>query len=175
MLGIGVRVLTLDVGAMTLTKIQAAHAIFKRMVLEERRSAGGGIAPSGVGGNSDSIVDAPTHREEGNSSDASLQEQINQLERTLQRRDHEIAILVDMVKQKGLAPRASKQISHLFTEQRDDAAEIESSAANVTETLKMPPKAMVCGVERCNDQSVLDEPSKAFDWFKERYPGVACH
>ena len=158
----------LDLGTITLTKIQAAHAIFKRMVLEERKRGGDTISGSGTGDDQ-----ALANRECSNRTDASLQEQVNQLEKTLQRRDHEIAILVDMVKQKGLARRASRQVSHLFTEQRDDdAAEIESSAANVAAGITA--NEMVCGVERCNDKSVLDEPSKAFDWFKVRYPGVVA-
>ena len=31
----------------------------------------------------------------------------------------------------------------------------------------------VCGVPICSDKRVLDEPSLAFSWFKDRYPGLA--
>ncbi|KAL7458244.1 hypothetical protein ACHAWC_009795 [Mediolabrus comicus] len=32
----------------------------------------------------------------------------------------------------------------------------------------------VCGVPLCKDSLILDEPSNAFAWFKERYPGLAA-
>lgn len=31
----------------------------------------------------------------------------------------------------------------------------------------------VCGVPVCRDNRVVDEPNLAFEWFKERYPGLA--
>lgn len=32
----------------------------------------------------------------------------------------------------------------------------------------------VCGVPRCRDKNVLDDPEAAFRWYKERYPGLAA-
>ena len=32
----------------------------------------------------------------------------------------------------------------------------------------------VCGVLFCSDQKILNEPNAAFEWFKDRYPGVSA-
>lgn len=187
----------LDVGTVTLTRMQYAHGILKRMLLAERSGCSGGICdPTGTGGSAYTA------------GDASLK--LSELERTLQRRDHEIAILVDMVKKKnGLPPTASfQQVAHLFRtssdigiDQRDESATTneqevvsvdgsnyshssalcptDADASTVVEDGSQPTRAMqqrsksavFCGVERCVDREIVEDPSAAFQFFRQRYPG----
>ena len=170
----------LDIGAVTLTRMQFAHTIFKRMLLAGTSSR---TCANDANGNA-------TYSLRGSATDSSLREKVSELERTLQRRDHEIAILVDMVKTKnGLPPTASfRQVAHLFSDdQRDESSATDeqeglpavgftgvSAAVEVGPPAKMQqhPKAIVCGVERCVDREIIDEPSTAFDFFRQRYPGT---
>ena len=183
----------LDVGTVTLTRMQYAHSILKRMLLAERSGCSGGT-PIGTGGNAYTA------------GDASLR--VSELERTLQRRDHEIAILVDMVKKKnGLPPIASfQQVVHLFrtsSDQRDESTTISeqeaisvdggnysrssalctTDASTIVEDGPQAARSMqqrskstsstVCGVERHVDREIVENPSAAFHFFRQRYPGSA--
>ena len=172
----------LDVGTVTLSRMQFAHTIFKRMLLAGRSSRS---CANDANGNA-------AHSLRGGATDSSLREKVSELERTLQRRDHEIAILVGMVKTKnGLPPTASfRQVAHLFSDdQRDESSATDEqkyvpaegftgtpAAVEVGPPAKMQqhPKVTVCGVERCVDREIIDEPSAAFDFFRQRYPGTVC-
>ena len=46
-----------------------------------------------------------------------------------------------------------------------------SSLSRRQRHLPPSPATTVCGVKRCDDARVLDDPSTAFGWFLDRYPG----
>lgn len=185
----------LDVGTVTLTRMQYAHTILKRMLLAERSGGFSGGTSTGIGAGGSAST----------AGDASLK--LSELERTLQRRDHEIAILVDMVKKKnGLPPTASFQrVAHLFrtsSDQRDESATtneqevvsadggnssrssalctIDASTCTIVEDGSQAARAIqqrskfivsFCGVESRIDRAIVEDPSAAFHFFRQRYPG----
>ena len=183
----------LDVGTVTLTKMHCAYTIFKRMLLAERSDAGD--TPTFTGS-----IASTTHT----AGDASQRDKASELERKLQRRDHEIAILVEMVKKKnGLPPTESfQQVAHLFHASRDQRDELtttgerevtsvtgndsgssalcDSNASTIVQdglhaarTVQQRSKSRtICGVERCIEREIIDDPSAAFNFFRQRYPGT---
>jgi len=156
----------LKMGKITLSRIREVQSIFKEAVLHSRKGK----------------TSAIENRDEGSneSGDADLQKQMMSLKRTLQQRDREIAILVNMIKQGKRIPgsntsqqqakeRASKTVENSTTNGGT------SKPSNITEEKEKPTRNhLVCGVPRCTDGKIIDEPSVAFKWFKERYPGVAA-
>ena len=102
--------------------------------------------------------------------DAELEKQVIQLRNSLQQRDNEIAILVNMVKQ-------GKKIPTDFVAGAE--AESKSTYENVKKEIKEekrnPPRRdlsvkEVCGVPLLTDAVTLDDPAKSFAHFKEHYP-----
>ena len=184
----------LDVGTVTLTKMHCAYTIFKRMLLAERLGYAGDT-PTLTGS-----IASTTHT----AGDASRRDKASELERKLQRRDHEIAILVGMVKKKnGLPPTASfQQVAHLFhgselmatgeltTGEREvtsvtgndsgsyglcdsNASTIVQDGLHAARTVQQRSKSRtVFGVERCIEREIIDDPSAAFNFFRQRYPGT---
>jgi hypothetical protein len=160
---------------MSLSRIKGGFAILKEIVLEAR--AGGALASINTSA-------------EGNTHTGSVEQQIQDLRDSLQQRDSEIAILVNMVK-KGrsvddLAPMAARQA-------RDSSAE-QSRVVLVAGSLPTRPLAEKAlevseakrkadskryhlnslqsrfGVPAPQDGSILEDPQRAFDYFKEFSP-----
>ena len=142
----------LNIGQMTLVKIRDCNAIFKNLVLEARESGEGEGGGLGL-------------------SDSELEKQVTTLRNSLQQRDNEIAILVNMVKQ-------GKKIPANFGQGGSDGggggAEAEAEAKHAFEKVKGEVKEdkkrgpakrdlsekLVCGVKVCFDGNVLDDPAK---------------
>ena len=168
----------LDVGTVTLTRMQFACTIFKRMLVAERS---GNCAD-------DSLRETASAN---TCTCTSLRDQVSELERTLRRRDHEITILVDMVKKKNALPMTAsfQQVAHLFGACSDDqgssnsAVSCDASGSSGASTIEEfgpkermhhPPKATICGVERCVDRKVIEDLSAAFAFFQQQYPGTSA-
>lgn len=81
--------------------------------------------------------------------------QIRYLKKILVQRDEEVKILAETVKNNQMI------------------AKTEEHKADTRTYSKLVPMSSikVCGVDRCADWSIISEPSKAFDWFRERHPG----
>ena len=154
----------LNIGEMTLVKIRDCNAIFKNLVLEAREGGGGG--GGGGGGEGSSGL-----------SDRELEKQVVTLKNSLQQRDNEIAILVNMVKQ-------GKKIPTDFTAGSAEA-QAKSTYENVRKEVKdekhqrsAPRRDLsekeVSGVKICREMDILDDPARAFARFKECYPNNAA-
>ncbi len=147
----------LNIGSMTLTKIRDVHAIFKNLVLEAREEGGGG------------------------SGDPELEKQVGQLRNSLQQRDNEIAILVNMVKQGKKMPgtaeakdsRGSSASTSGRVERKASGGPIQGGReGNRERIIQQLAEKVVGGVSLCKDRGILDDPAKAFEYFKSKYPGA---
>ena len=148
----------LNIGQLTVMRIKDAFAIFKNFVLEERENAGTG--GSGIGEDGEKIISG--------------------LKNSLQQRDNEIKILVNMVKQGKRIP-GTPSLSGAEAKGRD-GGEAESKhdrrnpnpinkEENRERIIQQLSEKLVNGVKVCKEKEVLEDPQKAFLWFKERYPG----
>ncbi|KAG5179598.1 P-loop containing nucleoside triphosphate hydrolase protein [Tribonema minus] len=145
----------LGLGALTLTRIRACFAILRGMVLELRAAGGGG------GGDQGTVAD---------------------LQKALQERDAEIAILVNMVKQGKAPPRAGTAAAASQAEAKGGAPAWEQAKAGANGGQKRqgaaaaapPAKAAPPIVLYPSDRHVLDQPQQAFAYFRQRYPPGAA-
>lgn len=142
----------LGIGTITLTKIKAAFRQFK-MIFDE-------FARTKPASNTDNSSD---HSDRNNSDEQTI---VN-LKRTIRQRDDEIKILIGMVKQgkkvNGYVPYSiSNDENHLNQHDKKD-----NSKTIITDKRE---SRKICGVEHCMDRNILDDPSKAFAWFRERHP-----
>ena len=151
----------LNIGNITLTKLQALHKIFKDLVKEKGEESGGG--------NNIAAMNAIKNESSDGDNLKVLHNQIRSLQTTVQQREIEIKELVDVVR-KGGGDTSSYQI-----QDRSLAKNVDVASGNNLPILKAGSSrsrlVKVCGVERCFDQEVLQDPSQAFDFFKQRYPG----
>jgi kinesin family protein 6/9 len=141
----------LDMGALTLTKIQSAFRIFKSMLLglDEKMTSSNEVA----------------------SQQQNIDTEIQSLKVTLAQRDEEIKILTDIIQ---------KNQSHDEAKISQRRVHIGSKVGDVSElavSQKVPKlhnviPLKVNGIDRCLDHSILTDPSKAFTWFREHYPGT---
>ena len=141
----------LSIGQMTLIKLRDAHAIFKNLVLEERAKP----------------------RSNG-SDDADLEKENKTLKNSLQQRDNEIAILVNMVKQGKKIPNSAGGDGTARSQNREEnkkGPEIIAVKDNKDRIVQQLSEKVVNGVPLCKDGSVLDDPGGAFKHFKDKYPG----
>ncbi|GMI12711.1 hypothetical protein TrVE_jg1670 [Triparma verrucosa] len=148
---------TLNIGTMTLVKIKDVHAIFKNLVLEARENGG------------------------GSSSDVDADKQVALLKNSLQQRDNEIAILVNMVKQgKKMPGTPATGEAKMIRGDSSRPAEVKEVSKVIPATnnrervMQQLSEKTVGGVGLCKSQSTLDDPAQSFTWFKERYPGNAA-
>ncbi len=154
----------LNIGSITLSRIQATFTHFKS-IFDERNS----------------MIDDNEPDESYNKNPNALSERfderktIQSLKQTIRQRDDEIKLLVKMVKDRGGRPvedvtastdLSSVEISNQSNRYKDDLTTNESGYVPTGETLK------VCEVEYCTDRAILNDPSAAFAWFRERYPVV---
>ena len=142
----------LNIGAMTLTKIQTAYSIFKELFQSQ------GFRRIKDFDNSDGVLD------QGEGHLKSMQKQILSLQRTLQQRDEEIKVLVDMVS-KG------KRSNSTISDSQYRHSVISTSSEPVFASQVNIDKEMICGVPRCTDEQILRDPPRAFEWFRTKYPG----
>ena len=153
---------TLNVGTMTLVKIRDVHAIFKNLVLEAREEGGGAADPD-------------------------LDKQVVALKNSLQQRDNEIAILVNMVKQGKKIPGTPGTASRGIAEAKEGSSrggggrtgeqkdvQVISAANQKERIMQQLSEKKIGGVGLCKSSETLEDPKLAFEWFKQRYPGHAA-
>ena len=154
----------LNIGNITLTKLQALHKIFKDLVKKKGEENDGGYSMA--------EMNAIKIKNESNDGDnlKVLRNQIRSLQTTVQQRENEIKELVDVVKKGGGDTSAYEN-----RDVRIIAKDVDTASGNNLPILKADSSrsrlVKVCGVEMCLDQEVLQDPSRAFDFFKQRYPG----
>lgn len=118
-------------GGITLPKIRAVCAIFKRMILNLNQSK------------QDKDI------ERGDSSGEEEASDTRNVELKAKREE-------------------TKRYSAL---QRNEKNETSQKRTELTSYIK---HENVCGVPVCNDEQVLIEPTSAFSWFQDRYPGLSA-
>jgi kinesin family protein 6/9 len=149
----------LDIGVMSLSKIQATFAIFKDLHKSQVE-------------NNDKECSRDDH---GDDEIKTMRNQVRSLQRTVQQRDDEIKTLIEMVKKGGgdISMYENRAL-------QDDAKNrtVQASPRNAPSSIikqnvhrARSASAKVCGVDRCLDRFILRDPSKAFTWFRQRYPG----
>ena len=135
-----------DVGVLTLTKIKASYLHFKRIFQEHTEN-----------------TKQPNNEHPPDENDQSHNNEIIQnLRRTIRQRDDEIKILVGMVK-KGKEKNGFSPVKNSNSNTSFDNIQMSKTELSTKTTEK------VCGVEECTDTQILDDPSLAFDWFRERH------
>jgi len=142
----------LSIGAMTLTKIQTAYSIFKELFQSQ------GFSRKKDFDNNDGMSD------QGEGHTKSMQKQILSLQRTVQQRDEEIKVLVNVVK-------TGKSSNSTFSDSQYRHSIISTSSAPAHVSQEKIDKEKICGVPRCTDEQILRNPPRAFEWFRAKYPG----
>ncbi|OQR92281.1 kinesin-like protein KIF6 [Achlya hypogyna] len=132
----------LAMGEITYTKMKACFAFLKSFYLE-----GGGPSTTGPSSNPDAPRSGASNNQASHASD-----RVAELEETLQQRDNEIAILVQMLKKGG----AGQPLEVLKSLEKPVAKPPPIPAPNQL-TIKI-------------DAGCLDDPAKAFEVFREQYP-----
>ncbi|ETV70453.1 hypothetical protein H257_14115 [Aphanomyces astaci] len=98
------------------------------------------------------------------SSDPELHGRLMELEHTIQQRDNEIAILVNMLKQgQGGNNNNISMLPSTSSKSLDGGRSAQSSVAK-------PPVVLVAGFNVQIDTASLNDPAKAFDVFRDQYP-----
>lgn len=150
----------LDIGTMTLTKIQAAFSIFKSLFI----------------GNRDHNTEEYSNRSAKGEVDEikTMRNQIRSLQNTLQQREDEIKSLVQIVK-KGGGDMSSYE-NRAIEAHQNRTEQVQSTSrvyvpSKTRSTIFNAGDLNICGVEKCLDRDILKDPSKAFNWFRLRYPG----
>ena len=142
----------LNIGQLTVTRIKDAFAIFKNLVLEAREN--GGSAGSGIGEDGERVIAG--------------------LKNSLQQRDNEIKILVNMVKQgkripgTPSLPQSGEAKGGENKQERRNPPQPINREDNRERIIQQLSEKLVNGVKLCKEKDVLDDPQKAFPWFKER-------
>eukprot|EP00979_Chaetoceros_neogracilis_P017568 scaffold10241_cov256-Chaetoceros_neogracile.AAC.24 len=142
----------LNIGAITLNKIQTTHSIFKELFKRQDKGHKKSF-------NNDTFVE-----EEGEDNVKNMQTQILSLQTTVLQRDEEIKLLVGMVKN-----REGGNISAFETQQRKSAIIPSVPPAHTSQVTVIDDK--ISGVLRCLEKQILRDPPQAFQWFRDRYPG----
>lgn len=142
----------LNIGQLTVTRIKDAFAIFKNLVLEAGES--GGSAGSGIGEDGEKIIAG--------------------LKNSLQQRDNEIKILVNMVKQgkripgTPSLPQSGEAKDGENKQERRNPPQPINREDNRERIIQQLSEKLVNGVKLCKEKDVLEDPQRAFLWFKER-------
>jgi kinesin family member 6/9 len=142
----------LDMGSLTLTKIQSVFRIFKSMIR----------------GDDDKMV--LSHEDTSHQKNVDYENEIQSLKFALAQRDEEVKFLTNVI-QKNQAYDITK-IAQLVNSGSTTGDESETVINQSVSKLRQIIPLQVNGVDRCLDHSILTDPSKAFAWFRERYPGV---
>ena len=137
----------LNIGRITLTKINEVFVIFKQIVLEAFNHKSGNLDNSAI----DEMDD--------------LKEQIDQYQRKLKQREQEINILVHMVKKGKKMGNTGLLENNSTTIPQSDLGK----SLNIAHNSRI---SKICGVERCSESKVLGDPSVAFAWFMEKSPAT---
>ena len=141
----------LNIGAITLNKIHATFDIFKKLVLKSMTNT--------ESESSNQIIN-------NNSTDsANPGNKISLLERQLAQRDHEIALLVKMIKKGG---GKNSQIEDIISIRQ---SKIEPGRDEKPISITKVDNTNICGVPHCHDKVIMENLQTAFDWFKVKYPG----
>jgi kinesin family protein 6/9 len=155
----------LNMGEFTYTKMRECFAILRSLVV-----GGGGSGGGGGGGDeakTTTAVGAPVRVIGGGNQE--LEQRIAELERLVQQRDNEIAIMVNMIRTaKGELPESLTN--------RQSVAVLPSPAPGGQSVGHKGPKALpppqpASFSETFQvDPAILDDPTKAFEAFKTHYP-----
>ena len=141
---------TLNIGRITLTKIHDVHAIFKNIFLEARNALP--IETNGL-----------------NSTSVNNEKELQLLHHNLAQKDREIAILVNIVK-KGKGVTNALSVLKEMPSERGHSKDNRATKINAQDIGKSIERR-VCGVERCTDSKILDDPQLAYNWFQKCYQG----
>ncbi len=143
----------LNIGTITLSKIHATFCHFKA-IFDEREDLK----------NCDkSTTSSPECDNKINDKKGQQENLIQSLKQTIRQRDDEIKLLLKMVKRGGC--QIENRIASSACDQ--NATEMNTKSRN-----KIHKDNTICGVEYCRDLQILNEPTAAFAWFRDRYPGV---
>ena len=144
----------LNIGEMTLTKIQSAFCAFKELLNKSGRG---------------DVDDNNIHHVGDNETRKTMRNQIISLQRTVQQRDDEIKVLVEIVKNErggDVSLYEGEGRHQSFTERMH--LPIHDNSVSKKEQRQLE-NTKVCGVEKCLDRKILRDPASAFTWFKTRY------
>ena len=154
----------LNIGKITLSKIQATFCHFKTIFNEtdNKKIQEVSQTSSTVNTTSNDQFDEKT-------------QYIQSLKQTIRQRDDEIKLLVKMVKK---SDRCKNDLVSKDSETKVGSIDQQGCFQNEEfksekGEMKFGQEKKVCGVQYCKDKNILNDPSKAFAWFKERYPGGA--
>ncbi|KAH9190572.1 hypothetical protein AeNC1_007442 [Aphanomyces euteiches] len=147
----------LNMGEITYIKMKLCFQLLKELYQSNPGGGGGGSEGSGGGfSGAASTSNQLTH----SSSDPESQARLLELQQTLQQRDNEIAILVNMLK-KGQGGNQAAVLQTLKT--------IGKPTPENNQAPPQPPPSLV-GFDVKIDPVSLDNPTKAFEIFREQYP-----
>ena len=146
----------LNIGTITLSKIQAANSIFKKLFLQSKKEITGPLA----------FADSKR-------GDDDVQKELWSLKKVLKQRDKEIKILVAMVREGRGLISTKENIKAGIVSNRSKVEKENLTTINQAQSDrdKLIPTGKICGVEKCCDKIVLGDASTAFLWFRGRYPG----
>jgi len=148
----------LNIGNMTLTKIQGAYSIFKKLLVHAE------VIGIDVDNVDNSIITG--------GSTSNLEEEIKKMKKILQHKNDDIKVLVEMVK-RGRTDVSVDKLNEMTNGHTVHSSEGKDEGHIQLEKKEKISRSMqVCGVERCLDSGILSEPPIAFSWFQKRYPGV---
>mmetsp|Transcript_27944 Transcript_27944/g.39996 ORF Transcript_27944/g.39996 Transcript_27944/m.39996 type:complete len:596 (+) Transcript_27944:316-2103(+) len=136
----------LNIGSITITKLNEAFRLFKSIAQEMQQSAEG--RP---------IQEDKTYSEE--SSVVDVEKNITKFQNTQPQRHDEV---VDCNKDKDV-------IHHL---RPLGIKPTKSDSSNDHNGFLLHQNQVVGGVNRCPDRAIVEDPAAAFLWFKTRYPGI---
>jgi len=142
----------LDIGKITLTKISEVFSIFKRVALGKWAEL------------------SETNRI-GGPDISDTESQLLSCKEILKQRDQEIAILVNMVKQGKKIGKSGGNQTKLSQEKLNDRKNgTVNKHLSLEKQFQNNLRPGVCGVERCKNRQILEDPPTAFTWFEERCP-----
>lgn len=145
----------LNIGNMTLTKIQVAYSIFKKLLVHAEDNG--------------TDVDKVDH---SGGNTCNLEEEIKKMKKILQQKTDDIRTLVEIV-QKGRTDFSVDKLNEMTNGHTVDNSEDTYEGHTQLENKENIHRSVqVCRVERCLDSSIINEPAIAFSWFQKRYPGV---
>lgn len=155
----------LNIGKITLTKINHVYKIFKDTAIKLKTKSR--IKEDDDGGHSENPSLNDSHHN-------NMHNIVSSLKKTLRQREQEIQILVNMVKQLKRGKAEGNSSSALILGM-DKSASNNNNNNNLPEEKKKRPelKKEVGGVELLfctpDNSTLLEDPSKAFEWFQQRY------
>lgn len=147
----------LDIGKITLVKMQMAFSIFKKFVWKEKQFVEFSNKPALVSSNSI----------EYEAEFKMMKQKIVSLKKTIQQRNQQIQKLQSIIKGESINHHNNSDDMNAdgqkYYHESDDTTSIENAVSQQFE-----------GVKLCFDANILQDPSKAYAWFKDHYEEEKC-